>query len=80
MVQEMVHERACALLGAYAPHALGAEEHRLVEGHLDACIACAEELPGLQRAAAALRVAAPVPSPLLWARIRLSARRRCAGA
>ena len=79
MAQEMFHERECALLGAHALHAVGPEEHRLVEGHLDRCTEFVEELPRLRRAAAALRVAAPVSSPVLWARIGLSARRRSAG-
>jgi hypothetical protein len=51
------------LVGAYALDALNSEERSLVEQHLDACEACAEEVVELRAVAAELAADAAVPPP-----------------
>ncbi|PWU23719.1 MAG: hypothetical protein C5B48_08060 [Candidatus Rokuibacteriota bacterium] len=49
------------LAAAYALHALDEREERAFEAHLRDCIVCAEELPSLRQAAAALAYAIEAP-------------------
>ena len=62
------------LTGAYAAHALSDTERLAFEQHLDACLACAQEVRELTETAARLggAVAAP-PPPDLWDRVRAEA-------
>jgi anti-sigma-K factor RskA len=52
------------LVGAYALDALNSEERSLVEQHLDACAACAEEVVELRAVAAELAADAAEPPPV----------------
>jgi anti-sigma-K factor RskA len=63
------HEEASDLLGAYALHAVDADEVIQVEEHLDTCPRCRAELDGLREVAAALGNSVAEPPVGLWSGI-----------
>src|ERR1700683_4084719 len=63
------HEEASELLGAYALHAVDADEVTAVEEHLDTCPRCRAELDGLREVAGALGTSVEEPPDGLWSGI-----------
>jgi hypothetical protein len=63
------HEEASELLGAYALHAVDADEVTEVEEHLDTCPRCRAELDGLREVAGALGNSVEEPPEGLWSGI-----------
>ncbi len=63
------HEEASDLLGAYALHAVDADEVVQLEEHLDTCPRCRAELDGLREVAAALGNSVAEPPVGLWSGI-----------
>jgi anti-sigma-K factor RskA len=65
----ITHEEASELLGAYALHAVDADEVTQVEEHLDTCPRCRAELDGLREVAGALGTSVEEPPEGLWSGI-----------
>jgi anti-sigma-K factor RskA len=63
------HEEASDLLGAYALHAVDADEVIQIEEHLDTCPRCRAELDGLREVAGALGNSVAEPPVGLWSGI-----------
>jgi anti-sigma-K factor RskA len=63
------HEEASDLLGAYALHAVDADEVIQIEEHLDTCPRCRAELDGFREVAGALGNSVAEPPEGLWSGI-----------
>jgi hypothetical protein len=65
-VEALGHQRARALLAAYAVDAVDSIERELVEAHVSRCVDCANEVASLRVAAARLDAAQERPPARLW--------------